>query len=394
MHRMSIEKAGNSGRKKVLVGLSGGVDSAVAACLLKREGYEVTGVHMRFWADGSEKNPETKPENKCCAVDGMTRAIVVAGKIGIPLLVLNFEKEFKKKVVDFYIDASEKTLTPNPCVECNRRIKFGLFLEKMKELGADYVATGHYARAVRTKGGYALYAAKDRGKDQSYFLYTLTGKKLKSILFPLGGMLKSRVRRLARKFGIDEINDQKESQDLCFLPGKTPESFLRRHIENRKSVAAGPILTTCGARVGTHCGLPFYTIGQRKGLGIGGIRNMPDQQKNPWYVTGFDRSGNALLVGHNPDLYEKRVLARDLTFVAGPPAVNIIKISAKIRYGARAQPALLKVSGTGSKTGNGSTKINSTAEIIFSKPQRAVTPGQSVVFYRGGKVLGGGIIAQ
>lgn len=376
---MSNKKAVISTGKKVFVGLSGGVDSAVAACLLQRDGYEVTGVHMRYWAEGGEENPQKKAENKCCTIDGMTRAIFVARKIGIPLLILNYKKEFKKEVVDYYIAASEKTLTPNPCVECNRRIKFGLFLKKVKALGGDYLATGHYARIVKSAGGYALYTAKDQKKDQSYFLYTLTEEKLKSILFPLGGMLKSKVRALAREFGIEEMNEQKESQDLCFLPGKTTESFLRKYIGKR--VADGPIITAEGRRLGTHCGLPFYTIGQRKGLGIGGIKDMPDLQENPWYVTGFNKSGNELTVGHEPDLYTKKTKARDLTFVQGRPAKKSMKITAKIRYGAIAQPAILKVTGK-------------SAEITFDKPRRAVTPGQSIVFYLRDKVLGGGIIAR
>lgn len=387
---MSIQKAGSRERKKVLVGLSGGIDSAVAACLLKREGFEVTGVHMRFWADGGGKKSGEKAENKCCTLDGMTRAIYVARKIGIPLVVLNFEKEFKKKVVDFYVASSEKTLTPNPCVECNRHIKFGLFFKKMKKLGADCVATGHYARVVKTKNGYALYTAKDRRKDQSYFLYTLTGEKLKKVLFPLGGMLKSRVRRLAREFGIDEINEQKESQDLCFLPGKTPESFLRKHV--KKTVAPGPILTSAGACVGTHCGLPFYTIGQRKGLGIGGIKNMSAREKSPWYVAGFKRSVNGLIVGPDSALYSKKAFVRNLSFVEGPPAGKKMKISAKIRYGAQAQPASLEISRNG--PGKARWGKNTKAEIIFSKAQRAVTPGQSIVFYQGEKIIGGGIIAR
>jgi tRNA-uridine 2-sulfurtransferase len=387
---MSIKKAGNKARKRVLVGLSGGVDSAVAACLLKREGYEVTGVHMRYWAEGGGDGAGKKPENKCCTVDGMTRAIFVARKIGIPLLVLNLKREFKREVVDFFIKESKKTLTPNPCVQCNRKIKFGLFFEKMKELGADFIATGHYARIVKTAGGeYRLYAAKDRLKDQSYFLYVLTAEKLESVLFPLGCMLKSEVRRLAVEFGMDEINEQKESQDLCFLPGKTAESFLRGQMG--KAASPGPIMTAGGICLGTHCGLPFYTIGQRKGLGIGGIKDMPGQKENPWYVTGYEKSGNALIVGHEKDLYVQKIRVRDLTFVNGLPKAKEIKISAKIRYGTRAQPALLKVSGRSRKPASAKKPE---AEMIFKTPQRAATPGQSVVFYRGARVLGGGIIAQ
>ena len=385
---MSIKKDTGKGKKKVLVGLSGGVDSAVAACLLKRQGYDVTGVYMRFWASGGGEKPDKSPVNKCCTIEALNKAIHIAKKIRIPLLILDFKRQFKKKVVDPFINDSGNRLTPNPCIECNRSIKFGLFLEKMKQLKADFVATGHYARVKKSgRGGYELYAATDKLKDQSYFLHTLTREKLRRILFPLGDMKKSRVRLLARKFGLDEINDQKESQNLCFLPGDETEPFLRKHLKNKKAISPGPILTTSGLSIGRHRGLPFYTIGQRKRLGIGGIRNLPDQHGNPWYVINYDAKKNALVVGHDSDLYTRRVCARNLTFVGGRAPGTARRVTAKIRYGAAARPAVLKIIAAGS--GGGAQ----TAEIIFKSGQRAVTPGQSIVFYDGAKVLGGGIIA-
>ena len=380
-----------------MVGLSGGVDSSVTACLLQAKGYDVIGVHMRFWAEDKGENAVSTPENKCCTVAGLTRALFVARKLNIPLLILNFEKEFREKVVDTFIENCQNCLTPNPCIECNRSIKFGLFLDKMKELGADYLATGHYARIkVTGRKMYTLHAAKDPLKDQSYFLYTLTAEKLRQILFPLGGMKKTKVRELAREFGIDEINDQKESQDLCFLPGNETGPFLRKYMKDKRYLKPGPILTAAGRCIGTHGGLPFYTIGQRKRLGIGGIKDMPGQEKNPWYVVKTDGRKNALIVGHETELYSDGAVLRELTFVDGKMPKKDINITAKIRFRAPAVPAVLRIAVSRGKGYRGKRSHGKNpeprAEIIFQKKQRAVTPGQSVVFYDGDKVLGGGII--
>jgi len=376
-------------KKKVLVGMSGGVDSSVTACLLKEQGYDVIGIHLKFWTDPTVFSQEESlkfPQNKCCTLEGLTKTRQLAAKIGIPFYVLNFEEAFKTNVVDFFVEEYGKGLTPNPCIECNRNVKFGLFLQKMKELGADYVATGHYARKITIKNPdgteiYELRTAKDKIKDQSYFLYVLTQEKLKHILFPLGEFTKTEVREMAKKFGIPEVNDQKESQNLCFFPEGNHGPFLKRYLQN-KQFEPGPIMTTEGRIIGQHKGFPLYTIGQRKGLEIGGIKNMPDQEGNPWYVIKIDSSKNALIVGRADELLSKQSKATQLSFIDGSLPAEQTRYHARIRYRSLLQPVTLK-------------PLPNQNEVVldFDSPLRAITPGQSVVFYDGEKVAGGGIIA-
>lgn len=366
------------------------MDSSVTACLLQKQGYEVIGIHLKFWTDPtlfSAKQTQEFPQNKCCTLEGLTRTRQIAARLGIPFYVLNFEQPFKDIVVDSFIDGYANGMTPNPCIECNRKIKFGLFLDKMKELGADYIATGHYARIIRTKKNgsehFELHAAKDKIKDQSYFLYTLTQEKLKHILFPIGDFTKTEVREMAKEFGIQEVNKQKESQNLCFFPEKTHGPFLKRHLQ-QKVFETGPILTTDNKKIGTHQGLPTYTIGQRKGLCIGGIKGMENDEGNPWYVIRIDRPRNALIVGKEKDLYTSSFKAHTLNFIGGEMPEEIKTARAKIRYRFPGQEVNISISGKNPEP---------TIAVEFLKPQRAITPGQSVVFYQEEKVLGGGIIA-
>ncbi len=373
-------------KKKVLVGMSGGVDSTVTACLLQEQGYEVIGVHLRFWTDPtifSDEEQEKFPQNKCCTLEGLTKTRKIAAKLGIPFYVLNFEDIFKEQVVDFFIDGYGEGITPNPCVECNRSVKFGLFLDKMKEMGADYVATGHYARKVEViENGeitYKVLTAKDKSKDQSYFLYTLTQEKLRHILFPIGEFTKPEVRELAKKFGIDEVNNQKESQNLCFFPERDHSAFLQRYLEKQNFVP-GPIITTTGQKIGTHQGLPLYTIGQRKGLGIGGIKGVKTEGE-PWYVVKIDKEKNALVVGKHQDLYTQGFIADQLSFISGKIPPDGTEFITKIRHRFLPQPAKVK-------------SENKKITVEFLSPQRAVTPGQSVVFYQNEELIGGGIISK
>ncbi len=373
--------------EKVLVGMSGGVDSAVAACLLKKEGYEVIGIHMRFW---SEKPPggadaETgslRRENKCCSIESWELAAEIARKIGIPFHVLDLEAEFREKIVDYYLQEQSSSLTPNPCIECNRLIKFGKFLEARENYGAAYVATGHYVRRVERKLGteieYRLLTALDPAKDQSYFLYTLNQEKLKHVLFPLGDYTKAEVRKMAGRFGLDFINQKKESQNLCFIPEKTPEAFLKRNLP-ASLYKPGPICTVEGREVGRHEGLPNYTIGQRRGIKIGGIKGQDSGDADPWYVAGFDSEKNRLIVGREKDLFHRRLPLRKVNFIGESVSGGV---EAKIRFRSPSCPANVRLLEGGR------------AEVEFERGQRAVTPGQSVVFYRGEELLGGGIIEK
>ena len=349
-------------KKKVIVAMSGGVDSSVATALLKRAGFNVVGVFMKFWAS---------PQNRCCSPESEKRARRVAKIIGIPFYVLNFKKEFKKRVVDYFLRGYKEGLTPNPCVVCNKEIKFGLLLEKALALGADYIATGHYARLQRGK----LFRARDREKDQSYFLWMLNQKQLRHVLFPVGDYTKKEIRALAKKFKLP-FGQVPESMETCFVQ-TTINDFLSRHIKPKPGrIICAPPGSAHGVHfpeVHRHRGLAFYTIGQRKGIGLSG---------GPYWVLGKDQKKSILIVTKNEkDLYKKELVCKNVNWISGKEPKLPLKIKAKIRY--RHEPALVVI------TKNLQSKIYS---LKFEKPQRAITPGQSVVFYWSGEVLGGGII--
>jgi len=337
---------------KIIVAMSGGVDSSVAAALLKGWGYDVVGVFMKFW-----KEPKAGRENLCCSTQARLDAKRIAIKLGIPFYVLDVQKEFKKRVVDYLIDEYKKGRTPNPCVECNKWIKFRFLFEQLNRLGADYIATGHYARSKNGK----LLVARDIKKDQSYFLWTLNQKQLSKIIFPIEDYTKEQVREMARKFGLP-VFKKRDSQEICFIPDADVRGFLKSRIRAEN----GPIITMDGKKIGEHKGLVFYTIGQRKRIEIGGI--------GPFFVVKKDFKNNVLIVSKSEkDLLQKEMTVKNMNWISSKPFNG--KCGVKIRSMAKMVPAKIIKN-----------------KIIFNKPQRAITPGQSAVFYNGNEVLGGGII--
>ena len=360
---------------KIAVAMSGGVDSSVAAALLKRQGHRVVGIFLHFWHEAAppDKGGVGGVENKCCSLKALTDARRVANKIGLPLYVLNFSKIFKKQVVADFLDEYQKGRTPNPCVRCNKLVKLGYLIKQARRLGFAYVASGHYARNIAGR----LFKAKDKTKDQSYFLYTLNQAELKHLLFPLGDYTKRQVRQLAKKFKLP-VAEKRDSQEICFIPEKSHNEFLRRHLK----LKPGPIrlLTPLdkggrGGIIGQHAGLPLYTVGQRKGIKIGG--------SGPYYAAKMDYKKNILYVvddGNDKRLYGEKLIAEDVNWLSGAAPKLPLNCQAVIRYGHK--PVKCQVVKSG---GNYLVK--------FTELERAITPGQSVVFYRGGEVLGGGIIS-
>ncbi|MBU3923041.1 tRNA 2-thiouridine(34) synthase MnmA [Patescibacteria group bacterium] len=335
-------------KKKVIVAMSGGVDSSVAAALLKQKGYDVVAVFMKFWK-------ESKSINRCCSLESQTDARTIAKKLNIPFYIIDVRKEFKKRVVDYFISEYEKGKTPNPCIECNKFIKFNVLIKKALELKADFIATGHYARIKNN----SLYIAKDKSKDQSYFLWVL--KDLNKILFPIGDYDKKEIRSLAKKFNLP-VFEKKDSQEVCFI-NNSVEEFLNKRIKFKK----GDIIFNKKV-IGKHNGLHFYTIGQRKGIGIGGI--------GPFYVASKDFKKNELIVIKSDS--DDSLFKKELKFSKSNWFINVkfpLKCKAKIRYLSKSVDCVVNKD-----------------KVIFLKKQKAVTSGQSIVFYSNGRVLGGGVI--
>lgn len=364
--------------------MSGGVDSSTTAALLVERGYDVMGVMMRMW---SEAGDGLLP-NKCCSPEAVADARGVCQKLGIPFYLLNVEAEFKARVVDFFLDGYTSGITPNPCLQCNRLVKFGTLLAKARALGAELLATGHYARIRQNDAGaYELLKGVDPKKDQSYALHILTQEQLAHTLFPLGEFTKVETREMARRYGL-RVSEKRESQDLCFIADGDYHNFVRRN--RPEAVTPGPILDARGNPLGTHQGLPFYTIGQRKGLGIA--------VGEPLYVTALDSARNALIVGHADELGKRELVARDVNWIpprlAGELSTAPVRVTAKIRYRAAEQPATLypvdltPVDLTPAAARSGEVLVR----VEFDQPLRDITPGQAVVFYNGEHCLGGGII--
>jgi tRNA-specific 2-thiouridylase len=354
---------------RVVVAMSGGVDSSVAAALLVEQGYDVVGMMMRLW---SEPGPgAAAPANRCCTPDQMADARRVADRLRIPFYVLDVQAHFRQTIVQFFIDEHLAGRTPNPCIECNRQIRFTYLLEQALALGASHLATGHYARIRRTSDGYRLLRGRDEAKDQSYVLHVLDQRALAHALFPVGEYTKDEVRDLARRFNLPVAGKQ-DSQDLCFLSDGDYRRFLREH--EARAVQPGLIVDQDGRELGRHEGLSFYTIGQRKGLGLAG--------GEPLYVLRKDAGRNALVVGPREALGRFELLAERVNWVSGRAPEGAIEAEVKIRYKAAALPALVTPLGA------------DRAAVRFAGPVFGVTAGQGAVFYDGEECLGGGLIAE
>ncbi|KAB7627508.1 tRNA 2-thiouridine(34) synthase MnmA [Alkalilimnicola sp. S0819] len=359
----------NQKRTRVIVGLSGGVDSSVAALRLQEQGHEVHGLFMKNWEDD-----DTATE--CTAEQDLADARQVAERLGIPLHQANFAAEYRQQVFDHCLEEFRRGRTPNPDILCNQQIKFRAFLDYALRLGADYVATGHYAGVDGdADSGFRLLRAVDQAKDQTYFLYTLGQRALAHSLFPLAGLHKREVREIAEGAGLDTF-DKKDSTGICFIGERDFREFLGRYLPREP----GEIVTDTGHTVGRHHGLAFYTLGQRRGLAIGGRAG---HTEGAWYVIDKERESNRLLVAQDhahPRLLSRALRATDLRWVAGGPPATRFRCTAKTRYRQADQPCEAKVRDDG------------TLELRFDEPQRAVTPGQSVVLYQDEACLGGGII--
>lgn len=350
---------------KVVVAMSGGVDSSVAAVLLKEQGYDVMGMMLRLWSE-----PGKEDSNRCCTPDSMAQARRVAAKLDIPFYVIDAKDVFRETVVQYFLDGYARGETPNPCLICNRQIRWTFLLEHALALGADYMATGHYVRIQKAEGGRVnLLRAIDRSKDQSYVLHVLNQEKLARALFPIGDYPKTEIRAIAEKHGLPTAS-RKDSQDLCFLAGEDYRNFLQRNAA--EMLQPGEILTRDGRPVGAHTGLANYTIGQRKGLSIA--------SPIPLYVLRKDSTTNSLIVGTQEELGTRELTAYDVNWLSGEIPQEPFHAEVKIRYTAKEAKALVTPKG------------GDQAQVQFDLPQRDITAGQAAVFFQDDLLIGGGII--
>lgn len=355
--------------KRVLVAMSGGVDSSVAALLLKQQGYEVTGATMQIWQDDDPSKDSC--DRGCCSLSAVEDARRVARRLDIPYYVLSFKQEFRQEVISPFVEAYLRGETPNPCILCNRYIKFERLLERARALGFDWIATGHYGRVIYNEetGRYQLELSATVEKDQTYALYTLTQDQLAHLLLPLGDLHKDEVRRLAEEAGLP-VAHKRDSQEICFVPDKDYASFIENY--SGTEAEAGNFVLRTGEVIGRHRGLIHYTIGQRKGLGIA--------WKHPLFVQELRTDTNEVVLGTDEELFHKALFAEDAVWSAWESLTEPLEVEAKIRYRAKPAPAMLY------------PLKNGRVGVIFREPQRAITPGQAVVCYKDGLVLGGATI--
>ena len=347
---------------KALIAMSGGVDSSAAAFLMKQRGYECVGCTMRL------QRPEF--ESTCCSLDDVEDARSVARRLGVPYYVFDFSDAFREKVIDPFIAAYEAGRTPNPCILCNRCLKFEKLYERARQLGCECIVTGHYARIERAGERYVLKKALDSSKDQSYVLYSLTQEQLAHTVFPLGGLSKAEVRKLAEEQGF--VNAHKpDSQDICFVPDGDYAAVIARFTGTE--APHGDFITADGRVLGTHRGIVHYTIGQRKGLGV-------SSQDEPYYVCAIDPEANTVTLGKNADLFRREADAEQFHWISGCALAGAFRCRAKIRYRHPEQAAVVTPLGEHG------------VHIVFDEPQRAITPGQATVLYDGDTVLGGGVL--
>lgn len=356
-------------KKKVVVGMSGGVDSSVAAWLLKEQGYDVIGVTMQIWQD---EDPDTTQSNGgCCGLSAVDDARRVAAALGIPYYVMNFKKEFKAYVMDDFACEYYLGHTPNPCIRCNRYVKWEALLNRCLALGADYIATGHYARVVQLENGRYALAAAPSSKDQTYALYNLTQEQLSHTLMPVGTYTKDEIRSFAQNIDI-RVSKKPDSQDICFIPDGKYHEFLE--VYTGRTVSHGNFVDREGRVLGQHEGITHYTIGQRKGLGL--------SLGHPAFVTEIRPETNEVVIGGNADVFHNALTARQLNFMAIDCPSEPIRVMAKVRYAHQGAWCTVTVTG------------EDEVLCVFDEPVRAITPGQAVVFYDGEIVVGGGVIEK